>query len=36
VRRPIPELRRRLSLHERSADGAVMTPFMASAHAAAE
>ena len=36
VHRPIPELRRRLSLRERSADGAVMTPFMASAHAAAE
>lgn len=34
--RPIPELRRRASLREREADGAVQTPFMASAHAAAE
>jgi NTE family protein len=36
IHRPIPELRRRLSLRERTADGAAMTPFMASAHAAAE
>lgn len=34
--RPIPELRRRASLREQQAAGAVMTPFMASAHAAAE
>lgn len=36
VTRPIPELRRRQSLAEKAADGAVMSPFMASAHAAAE
>jgi NTE family protein len=34
--RPIPELRRRQSLREQAAAGAVMTPFMASATAAAE
>ncbi|MBI1199734.1 MAG: cyclic nucleotide-binding domain-containing protein [Phenylobacterium sp.] len=36
LHRPIPELRRRLSLRERASDGAVMTPFMAAAQAAAE
>jgi NTE family protein len=36
VHRPIPQLRRRLSLHEQAAVGASSTPFMASAHAAAE
>lgn len=34
--RPIPELRRRLSQREQTADGARSTPFMASAGAAAE
>jgi NTE family protein len=34
--RPVPELRRRPSLREQQAQGAHMTPFMASAHAAAE
>jgi len=34
--RPIPELRRRASLREQAAAGAVMTPFMASTTAAAE
>jgi NTE family protein len=36
VHRPIPDLRRRLSLREQAAAGASSTPFMASAHAAAE
>lgn len=36
LRRPIQHLRRRQSLRERQAAGAAMTPFMASAHAAAE
>lgn len=36
IHRPIPNLRRRPSLRERAATGAAMTPFMASAHAAAE
>jgi len=36
VTRPVPDLRRRQSLHEQAAAGAVMTPFMASTHAAAE
>lgn len=36
LRRPVPELRRRLSLRESAAAGGAMTPFMASAHAAAE
>jgi NTE family protein len=35
LRRPVPELRRRLSLREQAAGGA-SKPFMASAHAAAE
>jgi len=34
--RPIPQLRRRQSLHEKEAAGAIMSPFMASTHAAAE
>jgi NTE family protein len=34
--KPVPELRRRLSLREKAAAGAATTPFMASAHAAAE
>lgn len=34
--RPVTELRRRVSLREQAAAGAAMTPFMASAHAAAE
>jgi len=36
ITRPVPELRRRASLREQAAAGAVMTPFMASATAAAE
>jgi len=36
VTRPVPDLRRRQSLREQAAAGAVMTPFMASTHAAAE
>ncbi|WP_296595026.1 patatin-like phospholipase family protein [Phenylobacterium sp.] len=36
AKRPIPELRRRASLREQAATGALMTPFMASATAAAE
>ena len=34
--RPVTELRRRQSLREQQADGATMTPFMATAYAAAE
>jgi len=34
--RPVPELRRRQSLREQAAAGAVMTPFMATTTAAAE
>lgn len=34
--RPVPELRRRASLREQQAAGAVLTPFMSSANAAAE
>lgn len=34
--RPIPELRRRVSLRELAASGVAATPFMASAHTAAE
>jgi hypothetical protein len=36
VGRPVPQLRRRLSLAEQRADGGSMTPFMATVHAAAE
>jgi NTE family protein len=36
ITRPVPQLRRRVSLHELAAGGAVATPFMAAAHAAAE
>jgi NTE family protein len=36
LKRPVPELRRRASLHELAASGAPATPFMAAAHAAAE
>jgi NTE family protein len=34
--KPVTQLRRRLSLREQAAAGAVLTPFMASTHAAAE
>ncbi len=36
VKRPVPHLRRRASLHEQAASGATSAPFMSAAHAAAE